>query len=422
MSDDATGARPRTSVELGLMQGAPPPPGRLVTSDNWLEGPFNRWGFVHVRELARTARISRGDGPVVELPLEPAGLGSVPVPFSGGVMSFASSLAATYTDGICIVHDGRAVFEHHADGMGPSDTHLLMSVSKSLTATLIGVLVGEGVLDVDADVTSYIGALRGTAWEGCTVQHLLDMRAGTRFDEEDYADPDSDGVILDQVSGYRPRRRADLPPDTYAWIVALDNDREHGSAFKYRSILTDVLAWAAVSATGVRFPDLFADRIWSRIGAERDAEIIVDAANFPVAEGGICTTLRDLARFGLMHLQGGEIAGRRVVPGAWIDRLLVRNDELIAAFDDDSFPDRPDAFYHDGWWVWDGAAGIYSGSGINGQQLVVHHPSRTVIARFSTWPAKWDDRLADLAYAANVAVLDHLGRREGVTTPGSARG
>ena len=86
------------------------------------------------------------------------------------------SLARGYTDAICIVHDGRIVFEHYVDGMRPDDTHLLMSVSKSLTATLVGVLVGERALDPGAQVTAYVGALRGTAWEGCTVQHLLDTR------------------------------------------------------------------------------------------------------------------------------------------------------------------------------------------------------------------------------------------------------
>ena len=68
----------------------------------------------------------------------------------------------------------------------------------------------------------------------------------------------------------------------------------------------------------------------------------------------------------------------------------------------------PYACYHDGWWVWDGAAGIYSGYGINGQQLLIHRPSRTVIARQSTWPARHDDRLFAFADAANRAVLGHL--------------
>jgi CubicO group peptidase (beta-lactamase class C family) len=399
---------PPTSVELGLMRGAPPPPDRLVTSDNWIEGPFNRWGFTHVRELARTARIPRGDGDVLELDYALRDLGPVPVRFEGSTTTFAASLALTYTDGCCVAHDGAVVFEQYVDGMNAADTHLLMSVSKSLTATLIGALVCDGVLDTGAFVTDYVGALRGTAWEGCTLQHLLDMRAGTRFDEEDYDDPESDGVLIEQISGYRPHRRPDLPADTYAWIASLANDRAHGGPFKYRSILTDVLAWCAVEATGTRFPDLFAARIWSRLGAERDAEIIVDGAGFPVVEGGICTTLRDLARFGLMHLQRGEIGGRRVVPGAWIDRLLSRDDELIAAFDSQLLGGLPGAFYHDCWWVWDGDAGIYSGYGINGQQLLVHRPSRTVIARLSTWPARHDDRLLAFSEAANRAILDHL--------------
>src|SRR4051794_4324882 len=221
---------PRTAVDLGLMRGAPPSPERLVTADNWIDGPYNRWGFLHVRELARTARISRGDGPVRALASHPLDLGSVPVRFEGETVAFADALAHGYTDAVCVVHDGRIVFEHYVDGMRPDDTHLLMSVSKSLTATLVGALVGDGVLDPEGQVVQYVSALRGTAWEGCTVQHLLDMRAGTRFDEDDYLDPDSDGVLLEEICGYRPRRRTDLPAaNTYDWIVKLANARPPGA-------------------------------------------------------------------------------------------------------------------------------------------------------------------------------------------------
>jgi CubicO group peptidase (beta-lactamase class C family) len=404
--------RPLTSVELGLMQGSPPSPERLVTGDNWIDGPFNRWGFLHVRELARTARISRGDGPVRQLPSAPRPeLASVPVTFEGATVPFSDALAQTYTDGICVVQDGQVVFEHYVDGMRPDDTHLLMSVSKSLTATVVGVLVGRGVLDPAADVTDYIAALRGTAWQGCTLQHLLDMRAGTRFDEDDYADPDSDGVLIEYISGYRPNPRTDLAADTYQWIMALDIDRQHGSDFKYRSILTDVLAWAAVEATGIRFPDLFSQLVWSQLGAEQDADIIVDQAGFAVVEGGICTTLRDLARLGLMHLADGRVDDRQVVPAEWIGRLLVRDDELIRAYAPSYQADRPNACYHDQWWIWDAEQGIYSGSGINGQQLLIHRPTNTVIAKFSSWPQRWSERLSTYSDVANLAVLDRLAAR-----------
>jgi CubicO group peptidase (beta-lactamase class C family) len=234
------------------------------------------------------------------------------------------------------------------------------------------------------------------------------MRAGTRFDEEDYDNPHSDGVLIDEVSGYRTRRHPDLPPDIPTWARTLDNDRPHGSPFKYRSILTDVLAWAAVEATGTRFPDLLSDKLWSRIGAEHDAEVIVDPAGFPAAEGGICTTLRDLARIGLLHLGDGELGGRRVLPATWVQRVRTRDDELIATFADELLAGHPNACYHDCWWVWDPDAGIYSGCGINGQQLLVHRPSRTVIAKFSSWPSRFDLRYARYSDAANVAVIDAL--------------
>ena len=400
--------RPATWPELGLMQGTPPPADRLVTADNWIEGPYNRWGFLHVRELARTARIKRGDAPVTELPPAPRDLDDVAVPIGGSTVRFADALEHTYTDAVCIVHDGHVVLERYVDGMAPDDTHLLMSVSKSLTATLIGALVGEGVLAPEDLVTDHIAALRGTAWEGCTLQHLLDMRAGTRFDEEDYDDPASDGVLIDEVSGYRPRRHPELPPDIPTWARTLGNDGPHGGPFKYRSILTDVLAWAAVAATGTRFPELFSRAIWSRLGAEHDAEVIVDPSGFPAAEGGICTTLRDLARVGVMHLGDGAIGGRQVVPATWVQRVRRRDDDLIAAFDDELLAHLPNACYHDCWWVWDPDAGIYSGYGINGQQLLVHRPSRTVIARLSSWPTRFEKRLAAYADAQNVAVIDAL--------------
>ena len=59
---------------------------------------------------------------------------------------------------------------------------------------------------------------------------------------------------------------------------------------------------------------------------------MLDASGFPVVEGGICTTLRDLARFGLMCLEDGAWAASRSFRPDWIARVRVRDDELIGAF------------------------------------------------------------------------------------------
>ena len=49
------------------MQGLPPPADRIVGVHNWSTAPHLRWGFLHTREVVPTARIERGDGPVVAL-------------------------------------------------------------------------------------------------------------------------------------------------------------------------------------------------------------------------------------------------------------------------------------------------------------------------------------------------------------------
>jgi CubicO group peptidase (beta-lactamase class C family) len=376
-----------------------------VTSENWLEAPYNRLGFIRVSELARTERISRGEGPVLELPRDERSLDSFTFEFEAETISFSQLLESTSTDGLLVLHEGVVLFEYYAGEMKASDTHLLMSVSKSLTSTLCGVFVERGLVKPEGAVVDSIEELRGSAWEGCTIQHLLDMRAGTRWNYEE------DEIKICDVSNYRTHSRRDIPPDTASWIRSIDNSHDHGGPFRYVSLESDVLGWVLERAGGGRFADLFSREIWSAIGAERDAEIVLDASGFSVVEGGICTTLRDLGRFGLMCLQAGELAGRQVVPAAWLGRLRFRNPALVDAFAASPEYDsaRPDAFYHDNWWIYDAARGIYSGLGLNGQALLIHHPTRTVVVKFSTHPEFEDPRLFALQDAGMLALCESLG-------------
>ena len=377
------------------------------TSDNWTKGPWNRWGFSHVRELAHTARIRRGDGPVWEFPRRPLALESLTVPHETGPFPLVQALQATYTDAFVVVHRGELVWEWYEQHVRPDRPHLIMSVSKSLTSTLIGALIGEGLVSVDGAVEQYVPALRGTAWEGATVQHLLDMSAGVRFDESDYANPQSDGILIEEVSGYRPRRQEHLPTDTASWIQGLPPQGAHGDRFEYRSIITDVLGWIAEEVTGQRFADAFSQRIWSRIGAEHDADVIVDAKGFPTVEGGICVTARDLARVGQLHLQRGLVRGEQVLPADWTDHVLQGNDTLRAHMAA-AGSGQGHEYYHDCWWVFDSARGLYAGHGINGQHVYIDRSTQTVIAQHSTTPLAWDEELVLFGTDVVMRVLDQF--------------
>jgi CubicO group peptidase (beta-lactamase class C family) len=379
-----------------------------VTTANWLDAPYNRSGFRHVPDLVRTAPIRRGAGPVRELERAERNVGDIRFEFEGATVTIHEMLPATYTDGFLVLQDGAVVTERYLDGMAPTDTHLLMSVSKSLTSILCGRLAAQGLLTPDDLVTRHVPELAGTVWEGCRLQHLLDMRAGNAWDY------DVDEYTILDVSDYRTHElHGTIPADTATWIRTIGAGPDaHGTGpFRYCSLATDVLGWALERVGGAPFAELFSREIWSRIGAEQDAAVMLDHAGFAIVEGGICTTLRDLARFGQMCLDDGRGPADDVVPAAWIARVLEPDDGLIDAYrtSTSADPAAPDAFYHDCWWIRDARRGIYAALGMNGQSIFIHRPSRVVIAKFSTFPGALDDRLFALHHAGMLALSEQLG-------------
>ena len=377
-----------------------------VTLANWQDYPFNRWAFLHLDHLLTMAPIARGDGPVMELARDDRDLRGITFEVRGERRSAGEMLDATYTDGFLVLHKGRVATEWYAEGMSAETLHLTMSVSKSLTSALAGVLVGQGRLDTKALVTSYVEELRGTSFDGCTVQHLLDMRAGTRW-SEDYDDYlNSDAFEMEQVCAWRPRMRPGLAPDLYAYMAGLrENAGPHGGPFEYRSILTDVLGWVLERSGGAPLATLFSQEVWSKLGAERDAQITIDAGGCALADGGMSTTLRDLARFGQLYADGG----RGIVPPEWIRRLTARDQELVDAFSgQEEATLYPGAMYHDCWWVLEPDRGIFAALGIYGQMLLVHSSANAVVAKFSTQPKAIDIESEHLEIVGSITVCEAL--------------
>lgn len=376
------------AADQGLMSGAPPfPPPSQVTLANWQDPPFNRWAFQHVRELIPSARIPRGDGPAWPLPRAERDILGFRFGCGERELSIAELLGETYADGFLVLHQGQVVAEHYFNGMAPDVPHLLMSVSKSVTSAVAGVLAGRGELTVTARVEEIVPELGGTSFAGATVHDLLDMRAGTRFDES-YHNPEADVRTYERVYLWRPDDGSPRPRDALAYFATLPNDGPHGGPFRYRSILTDVLAWVIERAAGARLHQLIARELWQPMGAEFDAEITLDAAGNPMADGGISATLRDVARFGQLYLQRGRAADREVVPAAWIDDTIRGAPDGARAFaagdHPPGYPDR--AHYRNCWWVRDPGVPFFYAWGINGQNVFVHVPSQTVVAKLSTTP------------------------------------
>ena len=89
---------------------------------------------------------------------------------------------------------------------------------------------------------------------------------------------------------------------------------EHGKAFAYKTVNSDVLAFICRRASGMTLSDLLSERIWMPMGAEEDAHYHVDRIGTESGGGGLSTTLRDLARFGETIRNHGRFNGRQIVP------------------------------------------------------------------------------------------------------------
>src|SRR5262245_25688732 len=162
-----------------LMFGFPPTVDGQVTLANWRTSPFNRWAFHHVREIVPSADIPNDPATARDFASTPLHMEALRIHRDGQrPLTLEEFLGKTNTDGVVILRRGRVVFERYANGMTAESPHILMSVSKSLLGLLAGVLVARGDLTPDRLVTDIVPEVGETAYQGATIRHLLDMRAG----------------------------------------------------------------------------------------------------------------------------------------------------------------------------------------------------------------------------------------------------
>lgn len=393
-------ARPPFAAQWPL-PGAP----ASLTWGNWDWPPQNRWAFQHVGDFLRTARIARGHGPAWHFGSAPRDLTGITfTDIDGATRTVGEMLAATYTDGFLVAHEGRIVAETYMNGMERATLHLSQSVVKSFTSALVGILSGAGELDINRPVSSYVPELAQCGYRGATVSQVLDMRSGVKFGE-DYLAPDSEVAALDRASGWKPRRDAADTLSIKGLILTLQQERPHGSPFLYRSIETEVLGWIIAKVAGQDYATFMSNALWQPMGAEVDANITIDQDGTGLADGGLSASLRDYARFGQLFLDGGARGTKQVVPESWT--MACRTGD-VAAFGPENaerFAAFPNAAYGKQWWVMDTKNGLHHARGIYGQLIHVEPARRLVVVKLSSWPDPVNDALS----GTTVRAIDAIG-------------
>ena len=103
---------------------------------------------------------------------------------AGRPHSVLEMLRATDTDCFVVLHKGVIIHESYMNGVDERTQRLGMSMGKTLTAALVGIMIDRGLVQPSALLTDYVPELAGTGYEGATVQNALDMCVGVDFDGE----------------------------------------------------------------------------------------------------------------------------------------------------------------------------------------------------------------------------------------------
>ncbi|MEO7279609.1 MAG: serine hydrolase [Casimicrobium sp.] len=404
-----TDTDPRT---LGWMQGFPPPAERTLrfADGSYYEFPQRRWSFSHMRELLPTARVSRGDGPVCPLPrADRDDLDAVPfTTLDGHASTWGDAFAANYTDGVVVLHRGNIAYEKYFGALRADTVHSAFSVTKSFVGTHAAMQVDAGELDDSALVTHYVPELNGTAYADATVRQVMDMTIGVRYSEA-YADPTADIWNYARAGGMRARP-ADYagPSSFYEYLVTLKKEGEHGIAFTYKTVNSEVLAWIVKRVAGVRLADLTSTQIWSKLGCEYDALYQVDSVGTEAGGGGLNTALRDLARFGEAMRCDGGFNGQQIVPAAVV--ADIRNGADRGHFATAGYTTLPGWSYRNMWWVSHDAHRCFTARGIHGQAIWVDPAAEMVIARYASHPLAANVFMDPTSLPAYRALGEHLMR------------
>lgn len=212
------------------------------------------------------------------------------------------------TRAIVVVYSGRIVAEHYAPGFG-KDTRLLgWSASKSVVATLVGMLVAVGRLSLDAPPPVPEWKAAGDARAKITLRQLLNMSSGLEFNEPYDPGSDSTAMLFERhdMGAYAASKKLAHPP---------------GTVWSYSSGTANLLSRLVFQESGGTLANYEAyarKHLFDPAGMTSATFEPDESGNF-VGSSYLYATARDWARFGLLYLDRGTINGRRILPESWID-------------------------------------------------------------------------------------------------------
>ena len=210
-----------------------------------------------------------------------------------------------YTRAVLVIYNGNIVAENYAPGFSKHTLMLGWSMSKSLTAALIGILVKENKLTVDAPAP--MPAWANTEKSGITIKNLLQQTTGIAYTEI-YTKPSSVTKML-----FSKGNMAEF-------ASSLPLKHAPGTVFNYSGGNTNILSKIIREVVGEKdYSEFPYKELFHKINAYSFL-LEPDASGTYIGSSYSYATTRDFARFGLLYYNNGKWNGEQLLPEDWVKK------------------------------------------------------------------------------------------------------
>jgi hypothetical protein len=276
-------------------------------------------------------------------------------------------------DGPDDVHDFNYLHPERHPFYRGREVHTLQSVTKSVTATLIGIAIQRGEIPgVDTPVFDLLSDYDLRALDprvrDARLEDLLTMRLGIEWHENDRP--------LDDTNTTLQLEKSD---NWVEFTLGQPADSDPGAKWEYNSGGSHLMSAIILQATGRSTAEYAEEYLFGPLGIQ-DYYWKRDPQGLPDTEGGLYLTAEDLARIGLLYLQDGVWEGQRLLPEGWVAAATARQVDDVA-------PNNPNWNWGYGyqWWRLDASGmDVWAGLGFGGQNLIVI-PERGLVGVINSW-------------------------------------
>lgn len=203
------------------------------------------------------------------------------------------------------LHNGKIIAERYDNGIDASTQLLSWSMGKSFTNALVGIMAGDGLVDINAPMD--IPEWQNDARKEITLNNLLQMQSGLEWNE-DYGNRSDVNLML--------HREADM--GLYALSKPLEY--EPGTHWYYSSGSTNIVMryLRGKFDSDQAFLEYMRERLFAPL-AIANPHFEPDMSGTPVGSSYLYVTARDFARFGQMFLDDGCVGEKRILPEGWVE-------------------------------------------------------------------------------------------------------